>query len=814
MLIPRTRKNRALDEARGRENVIAAQQASADALKGRAAAGKARGDARRARDNTVNSGLPSVTNRAAAGKARGLARAEASAMQEAKVDTAREDRQTDLLNRANAGAARGRARSTIGADAAETQFKNVQAQREAEKEAIGEKVGFSANTNKEGESLMDLTKDFMTDTLRGRDPQTQSLMNRFAEEGAASETAARGAAGQRAQLQDMSQSAQDLSARLTERDLQGAKQQGIAELARTAGQRADAAAVNLQGIASGEIARDRADVDKGINLAVEAGDFGGAKRLAEEAGFGEVDFGYLQDIQNDNIAAAAKGKLIGHVANNKNSFIGDDGSYDSNKLLADPLMRDEFAKIWEAERGGVTGEEWDPEANPDQMAWAKTYADNSLITDAEDASNSWLASRDSFYTSPEFLGMNEDAQNAIRENDQKIANIIGSGLEVDVDESTGRVVTRDAITGETLAQTATTIDTSTGGQYTETDDGFDYVSPEGEVWSGDVGIDGALTLVDNNDDSIEFTNVDGKWVSDDEFEVKTHPSDWMQDNLNNAFDRPGVDSTDSKSVSVAYDEGTGIARKGGRGGEAFYRKGEDGSWFEVSEVGSTGEFEPVTRGSNSLDDLIGDKEAVKNMTKAPKPDSIAQEIRGVFDEGGVPEGLETGDYFVDAASGTVNVKTKSGSTTAPLGGLNENQLKNFIAQENLYDDNNPSMVTGVAEALTSGNKWEDYSTVSNMIQNNPNLLDEIDKTAPGLSTVGSGKSKGDSRKEFEQEAGQIINKDGNAYIIDKKENFTQERTGKDRLLQRLVVTDIKTGDKYKIWTTYGHGVGGPELLPE
>jgi len=106
------------------------------------------------------------------------------------------------------------------------------------------KLGFDANRGS-GDSLMSMTKDFMTDVARGRDKQTQGIMNRFAEEGAASEVAARGAAGQRGQLQDLSQSSQNLSARMTDRDLAGAQQQGIADIAEYAGRRADTAIGNL-----------------------------------------------------------------------------------------------------------------------------------------------------------------------------------------------------------------------------------------------------------------------------------------------------------------------------------------------------------------------------------------------------------------------------------------------------------------------------------------------------------------------------------------------------------------------------------------
>ena len=544
-----------------------------------------------------------VNDNAARGRAQGLARAENMAKREAQE----EER---LKGAAAAGKARGLARSTVGADAA-TASENAADFRSTEEvdttpviptntnesevlpnDTQGEEVGFSANTGKEGDSLMSMTKDYMADVMQGRDAQSQQIMNRFSEEGAAAEVAARGKAGQEAQLQDLSQSTQNVMGMMTDRNLEGAKQQGIADLASDAGKTADAAVANLQGIASEEIARDRADLVTGMNAAIAAGDFEGAKRLGSEAGFGDIDYSYVQDIQNDNISSAAQGKLIGHVTNNKNSYIGEDGAYDSDKLLADPLMKDEFGKIWEAERGSITGEEWDPDNNPEQQAWAKTYADNQFVTESQDISNTFMAEAQTYLNSEDFLDLPEDQQNLQRDSIEAIADGAGLGLDFKWDEDTNTMTTIDKNTGVTIDATAKPFETATGGTITVDDGVSTYETPDGEVWEGEIGIDGNLEIKDENGETLNFSSQDGKWVSEEPFEANKFVSSNLNTKMEEAFNQPGKRLSTGKYAGMTYDEESGVLQYGGKGGSGRYMRDGAGNWYEVKRPTADGDFEP------------------------------------------------------------------------------------------------------------------------------------------------------------------------------------------------------------------------------
>jgi len=91
-----------------------------------------------------------------------------------------------------------------------------------------------------------------SDILKGQDSATNKLLNQFSEGSAARDAAARGAAGQKAQQAGMSESLQALTARETTRDIEQARQEGIADVAIDLAKRQDVAARDLYAVGQDE----------------------------------------------------------------------------------------------------------------------------------------------------------------------------------------------------------------------------------------------------------------------------------------------------------------------------------------------------------------------------------------------------------------------------------------------------------------------------------------------------------------------------------------------------------------------------------
>jgi hypothetical protein len=212
--------------------------------------------------------------------------------------------------------------------------------------------------------------------MKGKDTTTQRLTNQFMEANAAGSSAAKGAAAQQAALSGATANSQSLLNRMTQRDIEGQRQQGVNELSATLGQRSDQAAgqlaqigeyksnyemqakqnenqakvneatlgINLkdlemrvdsqekaEGLKKFEAVLASADLttDEGLKKALEAGKLAGI----------DLDWNALKMKQYDLKEQKANAELLTYINANISNFKGLDGSYDPKKAVEDPKTR-------------------------------------------------------------------------------------------------------------------------------------------------------------------------------------------------------------------------------------------------------------------------------------------------------------------------------------------------------------------------------------------------------------------------------------------------------------------------------------------
>jgi hypothetical protein len=503
------------------------------------------------------------------------------------------------------------------------------------------------------------------DVMQGDDPTSKQILNQFSEQSAASASARRGAAAQRAELSGASQSTQNILGQLTDREIEQQRQTGITEIAKGLGARADDQAAKMldigkfeetQGLEVEKFEEQKDQFDKNYELNkkqvehhIAQGDQSMALELIdnmekdvdwtneeevqklndlrEENGLATLTYDDVIDKKFDQIGDNANIDLNAHITTNKSAYFDDaTGEYDINLALEDEAVKQHINDIITSQSNGT--DSFDP-TDPEDIERAKAILDPMFTSTTEAILQTMDDDWAKVESSDWFNNLSANEQQQEREAYENMRILAQLGVEREYVD--GKLVYK--LNGEVISESTMVADKS-GNIYTSTDDGVTVSNDDG-------------TLTDY------YKNEDGEWVTD----TTEAPT----------ISNTGINKLDKLESGEAvegwtFDSGTGAASDGS-GNE--YGKNDAGEW-EITNPGTT-QKKADSNTSKYLDSAQGDEE------------SLADEFK--TDEVTIPKDITEGGMWIDEDSGEFYVKSGGTASIVDLSAMtpNSSDFKKVLA---------------------------------------------------------------------------------------------------------------------------------------